>query len=117
MWYIGFMVKISELNKICANRLTSKEFPAQIICRLFGNKFEPCKIDRICATSEEKGLWYLYLTILLFLLLSYLVFFWLLKVTRISKILYPVVMLLIIPLGWLATCGAACIQFIRKLPF
>lgn len=110
------MVLLKELNNICLNRKVAKDFPSQIICRLFGNNSAPCKLNKLCETAETKGIWYFYTAILIFVILFYLILFWLLRLTKLSKICYPLAMLFIIPLEWLATCGAATIQFIRKLP-
>ena len=110
------MVLIKDLNKKCANRRVALNFPSQVICRLLGNKLEPCKLNKLCEATEKKGIWYFYTAILLFALLVYLVLFWLLRLTKLSKICYPLVMLFIVPLEWLATCFAATIDFIRKLP-
>ena len=111
------MVLINELNKICSERKVAKDFPAQIICRLMGNKNSPCQLNKLCEQAEAKGIWYFYTAVLVFILLLYLVLFWLLRLTKLSKLCYPIAMILIVPLEWLATCFAATIQFIRKLPF
>ena len=111
------MVLIRELNNICSKRKVAKDFPSQIICRLLGNNSSPCKLNKLCEQAEAKGIWYFYTAILLFVLLFYLVMFWLLRLTKLSKLCYPLAMILIVPLEWLATCGAATIQFLRKLPF
>lgn len=111
------MVLINELNDVCKNRKVSKEFPAQIICRLLGNKVEPCKLNKLCETAEKKGIWYFYTPILLFLLVLYTLLFWIMRLTKLSKLFYPLAMMFLIPLEWLAICFAATYQFIRKLPF
>lgn len=111
------MVLLKELNKICANRNVSKNFPAQIVCRLFGNKNTTCKLDKLCETAEKKGIWYFYTPIIIFLLIVYIILFWLLRLTKLSKIFYPLSVVLLIPLEWLAICFAATYRFIRKLPF
>lgn len=111
------MILIKDLNKTCANRKVAKDFPAQIVCRLLGNKVAPCKLNKICEPCETKGLWYFYSAVLIFVVLSYLAIFWLLRLSKLSKVFYPLAMLFIIPFEWLATAGAAAIQFIRKLPF
>lgn len=111
------MVLLKDLNNICNKRKAAKGFPSQVICRLLGNSSEPCKLNKICEQSETKGLWYLYTVILLFALLIYLVVFWLLKITKLSKLTYPLTMALIVPLEWLATSFGATIKFLRNFPF
>ena len=111
------MVLIKDLNKICSERKVAKDFPAQVICRLLGNKNAPCKLNKLCLQTESKGIWYLYATALLFVTLVFLTVFWLLRLTRLSKLAYPLALFVLIPLEWLSTCFAASIQFIRKLPF
>ena len=117
MCYTFSMVLMKELNKICSERKVAKDFPSQIICRLLGSKNSPCQLNKLCEQAEIKGIWYFYTAVLLFVLLVYLVLFWLLRLTKLSKLCYPLAMILIIPLEWLATCFAATIQFLRKLPF
>lgn len=111
------MIKIKDLNNICKNRLVAKDFPAQVVCRLLGNEKDPCKFNSICEKTQKKGMWYFYTIIFSTISFVFLLLFWLLRLTRMSKLAYPVAMFFIVPFEWLATCFAATWQFIRKLPF
>ncbi|MBI3039995.1 hypothetical protein HYY75_13255 [bacterium] len=95
------MEKISLLNEICLGRKTSKAVPAQILCRLLGNNKTPCPIDSFCSFSDRHGLGILYGSIAGIGTLSFVLFFWIFFVTRLSKIVGILWKVFSPPLKWL----------------
>jgi hypothetical protein len=111
------MVQLKFLNQICCKRPVSRAIPAQIACRLLGNRSAPCKLDPICKPSEKFGVWLFYSAIAGVLGLIFLVLFWFLRVTRIQKLLNWVFAFFYPPFKWLCYSFAGLHNFYRNLPF
>jgi hypothetical protein len=111
------MVLLKHLNSICSKRPVAKAIPAQIACRILGNKIKPCQLDAICKPCEKTGVWLFYTIFLLAFSLIFLVIFWILRITRIQKLLGWGFRLISPPIKWLCTTVAGLHQFYRNLPF
>jgi hypothetical protein len=94
------MIPLSRLNKICLTRLVSRTVPAQVACRLLGNDRGPCVIDKICAPCDKHGAWFLYGVLLTGLLVAFLGLFWVLRLTRLSRVLGLILRIFSPPLRW-----------------
>jgi hypothetical protein len=111
------MVPLRELNQICSKRPVAHAIPAQIACRLLGNRLTPCQLDKICRPCEKTGVWLFYSAFLIGFILLFLTLFWVLRVTRLSRVLGWFSSLLLPPAKWVANCFAAAVNFYRNLPF
>lgn len=111
------MVQLRKLNNVCAARPVARAIPAQIVCRILGSSIKPCQLDQLCKPCEKTGVWLFYSAFLVVFSLAFLVVFWVLRVTRLSKLLWIFSALLIPPCKWLATSFAAMVNFYRNLPF
>jgi len=114
---IWTMVLLKKLNKICSLRPVSRAIPAQIACRLLGNDKSPCPLDPICKPCEKSGVWLFYATIAGALSLVFLVIFWVLRITRLQKLLNWLFRLVSPPFKWLCYSFAGLYNFYRNLPF
>ena len=111
------MVPLRNLNQTCSNRPVSRAIPAQIACRLLGNTLSPCQLDAICRPCEKTGVWLFYSAFIVGAALLFLALFWVLRITRLSRVLGWLTSFLIPPLKWAGNCFAAIVNFYRNLPF
>ena len=111
------MVRLDRLNRICARRIVARTVPAHIACRLLGNSTTPCLLDKICAPVETKGLWYFYSILLLGAMVAFLGAFWVMRITRLGRVLAFFARLLVPPLKWIAGVIAAIKAFFDGLPW
>lgn len=81
------MVRIDRLNAECSKRVVSRAIPAQIACRLLGNEEAPCPLDPVCRPADRHGIGLLYGAVAGGLFLLFLMGFWVLRITRFSRIL------------------------------
>ena len=110
------MIVLDELNRFCASRVVANDRPAQVLCRLLGNRVKPCSADPLCRVCDRKGVWVLYSALSGAILLVFFVMFWLLRVTRLSRVLGAVGYIFIPPLRWAFTCLAEMKRFYNGLP-
>ncbi|NCB39404.1 MAG: hypothetical protein EOM80_11610 [Erysipelotrichia bacterium] len=111
------MVALKNLNKVCKTRPVARAVPAQIVCRLLGNTLKPCQLDLICKPCGKNGAWIFYSSIVVGLAIAFFAIFWVLKITRLSKLLDLAARMILPPLKWLSLCFAAAVNFYRNLPF
>lgn len=111
------MVLLKYLNKICAARPVSHAIPAQIACRLMGNRTGPCQLDPICKPCEKTGVWLFYSAVVGAFSLAFFVIFWFLRLTRIQKLLGLIFRIIAPPFKWLCYSFAGLYNFYRNLPF
>lgn len=111
------MVPLRHLNQTCSKRPVARAIPAQIACRLLGNKLSPCQLDAICRPCEKTGVWLFYSAFVVGAALLFLALFWILRITRLSWVLSWFSALLMPPLKWIGNCFAAAVNFYRNLPF
>ncbi len=100
VWYSDSMVPLRELNRTCAVRPAARRFPAQILCRLLGNRVEPCPLDPACRPCEKHGLWVLYASLGAGSAAAFCLLFWVLRLTRLSRLLGLLGAILLPPLRW-----------------
>lgn len=111
------MVLLKNLNKECVTRAVSRAIPAHIACRLLGNSQKPCALDPVCKPCNKTGVWLFYSSFLTAICLSFLLLFWVLRITKLSLILNLFAAIIIPPCKWLSNCLAAIVNFYRNLPF
>lgn len=111
------MVLLKHLNKICASRPVARAVPAQVACRILGNKTGPCQLDPLCRPCEKTGVWLFYSAFLGAFGLAFFVIFWLLRITRIQKLLGWLFRLIAPPFKWLSYSFASLYNFYKNLPF
>lgn len=111
------MVLLKKLNKECASRPVSRAIPAHIACRLLGNTLKPCQLDAICRPCGNVGVWLFYSTFLVAFGVIFFIVFWLLRITRLSKLLNMLAGLALPPIKWLGNMFAGMVKFYRNLPF
>ena len=111
------MVRLDKLNRICAKRLVARTIPSHIACRLLGNEERPCVLDKICLPVEKKGLWYFYSILLLACLSTFLAAFWVLRITRVGRLLSFFLRLLIPPIRWVCRVIMGIKAFFDGLPW
>lgn len=111
------MVLLKHLNKICRLRPVSHAIPAQVACRLMGNKNAPCQLDPICKPCTKTGVWLFYATFTGIFASLFFVIFWLLRITRIQKLLGFIFRMFAPPIKWACYSIAGMYNFYRNLPF
>lgn len=94
------MVKLRDLNRICAERPVSRAVPAQVTCRLLGNNTKPCPLDALCKPAGKRGVWFFYSMLSAVAFAGLLCGFWVLRVTRVGWLISLVSRLLLPPLHW-----------------
>ncbi len=109
------MVKLFALNSVCLKRLVARSIPSQVACRLLGNTNSPCLLDRICSKSDSKGLSFFYGVLGGILLGTLVLGFWLLRITRLSKLLGLFGRVILPPLAWVITTVVAGKRFLDSL--
>lgn len=97
------MVRIDHLNRECAARPVARAVPAQVACRVLGNETGPCNLDHVCRPAGKYGVWFFYTTIAGATAGVFIVIWWLLRVTRLSRLLGFITGLLWPPLQWLGS--------------
>ncbi|MFZ2960123.1 MAG: hypothetical protein WA705_24850 [Candidatus Ozemobacteraceae bacterium] len=78
---------MDQLNAECAVRRLAYAFPAQIACRLLGNRLKPCVLDPLCKTSEKHGPVVFYSAIGALFFLLFIAGYWIARVTGIALVL------------------------------
>lgn len=111
------MVPLRNLNQTCSSRSVANAIPAQIACRLLGNTKKPCQLDNLCKATEKVGVWSFYAAIASVVSLAFILIFWVLRITRASKLLHIVSRVLMPPFKWLSYSYAALYNFYKNLPF
>ncbi|MBF0500620.1 MAG: hypothetical protein HQM09_10850 [Candidatus Riflebacteria bacterium] len=96
------MVRLDSLNAECARRRLARAFPAQIACRIFGNKSKPCQLDPICRPSEKHGPVLFYTIISAAAILLFIAGYWIARLTGVALILRLLRRLFLPPLRMLA---------------
>lgn len=97
------MVRLDHLNRECASRPVSHAVPAQVACRVLGNDARPCKLDPVCKPAGKHGIWLFYASLTGAAAGAFIVVWWLLRVTRLSRVLGFFTGLLWPPLKWLCS--------------
>lgn len=100
VWYSAGMVPLRELNSTCAARPAARRFPAQILCRLLGNRARPCLLDPACRPSAQHGLWVLYACLAAGGTAAFCLVYWVLRLTRLSRLLGLLGRLVLPPVRW-----------------
>lgn len=94
------MVPLKRLNSICAARPVARTIPSQVACRLLGNTEKPCVLDPVCKPVEARGLWVFYGSLALGATGGFCVLFWILRVTRASRLLGLLLRVALPPVQW-----------------
>ena len=94
------MVPLRDLNRTCAARPAARRFPAQVLCRLLGNTARPCRLDPVCKPSEKHGLWVLYGSLGAAAAAGLCLVFWVLRITRASRLLGLGLRVVLPPVQW-----------------
>lgn len=81
------MVRIDRLNADCSKRAASRAVPAQIACRILGSDTKPCPLDPVCRPADRHGMALFYGAFAGVFLFGFLGIFWLLRITRVSRVL------------------------------
>jgi hypothetical protein len=111
------MVRLDELNGTCAARVVARARPSQVACRVTGNRRGPCALDPICAPADRLGLWVFYGALTTAGCLALTIVFWVLRLTRIGRLLGFAGRFFLPPVRWgLGMLGAAK-RFYDGLPF
>jgi hypothetical protein len=111
------MVLLKNLNKICSKRNISHAIPAQIACRILGNKTRPCALDPLCKKAALKGVWLFYIAFVAGISIFFLITFWVLRITRLQFLIKYAFRLLAPPTAWICKWMAKGYNFYRNLPF
>lgn len=111
------MVLLDYLNSICSKRTVAQSRPSQILCRLLGNTYKVCVLDPICLPVEKKGICFFYSVLGIAAVFVFVSIFWLLRVTRLSKLLNLVSRVVLPPFKWLVSLGIHLKNFYDGLPF
>jgi hypothetical protein len=109
------MVRLDHINEICARRRLANSRPAQVFCRLLGNDRQPCPADRFCQEVEKRGLRFFYLCLVSGLFFGLTALFWVLRITRLSRLFAFVLGLFIPPLKWVVQTIKAMKDFFDSL--
>ncbi len=97
------MIRLDHLNRECAARPVSHAVPAQVACRVLGNGAKPCKLDHVCRPVANHGVWFFYTTLAGASAAVFIIVWWVLRLTRLSRLLGLVTGLLWPPLLWIAS--------------
>ncbi|HEY9069095.1 MAG TPA: hypothetical protein VIV61_02505 [Candidatus Ozemobacteraceae bacterium] len=96
------MVRLDRLNRECSGRPVSHAAPAQVACRVLGNEAFPCRLDPVCRPAGAHGVWFFYTAIAGSAAAAFVVLWWMLRLTRLSRLLDLVTGLIWPPLKWAA---------------
>ncbi len=94
------MVRLDHLNRECAARPVSQAVPAQVACRVLGSETGPCRLDPVCRPAGKHGVWLFYTSLAGAAAGAFIFAWWLLRVTRLSRLLGFFVGLLWPPFQW-----------------
>lgn len=97
--------------------MVARAIPAQVACRILGNPEKPCQLDPLCKPSEKFGVWLFYSAFALAAGSIFFLIFWILRITRIEKLIGFFARLVIPPIKWLANIASGMINFYKNLPF
>lgn len=92
------MVLLKNLPPICKKRLVSQKFPSQIWCRIFGNTYSTCFLDKICSIEYKRSTCLFNLFVCIAIFTVYVVLYWLFKFLKLGYLIKLFVMIITPPI-------------------